>query len=277
METGELEWESAVDACGLEGPYQYWPMYGKGKLLADHKIYITTGEHSHTQPLFREWKLYCFDAETGAGIWNITGLMNTLSIADGYLVAHDSMDNQIYCFGKGQTATTVEAPLTAVPLGSSVVIQGTVTDQSPGAKDTPAIADEDMTAWMEYMYHQRPIPMEAKGVPVTLDAVDPNGNFVHIDTVRSDMGGMFKKMWAPEMEGEYTIIATFEGSDSYSSSYAETALGVGPAPAPSGPIEPEPTEPAEAPLITTEIAIIIAVVVVAIIGIVAFWALRKRK
>jgi len=51
------------------------------------------------------------------------------------------------------------------------------------------------------------------------------------------------------------------------------------------PTEPEPTEseptepeqPAEAPLITTEIAIIAAVVVVAVIGIVAFWALRKRK
>ena len=42
--------------------------------------------------------------------------------------------------------------------------------------------------------------------------------------------------------------------------------------------EPAVEEPAaEAPFITTEIAILIAVVVAAIIGIVAYWALRKRK
>ena len=64
------------------------------------------------------------------------------------------------------------------------------------------------------------------------------------------------------------------GSESYWMSSAQTALGVTAAPSPSGPIEPEP---AEAPLISTEVAIIAAVVVAAIIGIVAFWVLRKRK
>jgi len=205
-------------------------------------------------------------------------------IADGYVVSLNAYDNRIYCYGKGPSATTVEAPMTAVPLGDSVVIRGTVTDQCAGAKRlveegkfhiVPAIADKDQQAWMEYMYMQQAIPGDAIGVEVSLDAVDPNGNFVHIDTVRSDMSGMFKKMWAPEMEGEYTIMATFGGSKAYYSSYAETALGVGPAPAPSGPIEPE--APTEAPLITTEIAIIIAVVVIAVIGIVAYWALKKRK
>jgi hypothetical protein len=129
---------------------------------------------------------------------------------------------------------------------------------------------------MEYLYMQQEIPGDATGVEVSLDAIDPNGNFVHIDTVRSDLSGMFKKMWTPDMEGEYTIIATFEGSRAYYSSYAETSVGVGPAEAPSVPIEPEePT--AEAPLITTELAIVIAVVVVAIIGVVAYWVVRKRK
>ncbi len=40
------------------------------------------------------------------------------------------------------------------PLGTSVMITGSVTDQSPGAAGTPAISDEDMSAWMEYMYVQ---------------------------------------------------------------------------------------------------------------------------
>lgn len=45
-------------------------------------------------------------------------------------------------------------------------------------------------------------------------------------------------------------------------------------PAPAQPIEPEPSE---APLITTEIAIIAAIAVAVIIGIAAYWILRKRK
>jgi uncharacterized protein HemX len=50
-----------------------------------------------------------------------------------------------------------------------------------------------------------------------------------------------------------------------------------PEPTTPEPTEPEPTEPTEAPLITTEIAIIAAVTVAVVIGIVAYWALKKRK
>jgi hypothetical protein len=50
-----------------------------------------------------------------------------------------------------------------------------------------------------------------------------------------------------------------------------------PEPTEPEPTEPEPTEPAEAPLITAETAIIIVVAVAAVIGAVAYWALRKQK
>lgn len=50
-----------------------------------------------------------------------------------------------------------------------------------------------------------------------------------------------------------------------------------PEPTEQEPTEPEPTEPSEAPFITTEVAIIVAVAVAAVIGTVAYWALRKRK
>ena len=43
------------------------------------------------------------------------------------------------------------------------------------------------------------------------------------------------------------------------------------------PEEPEPEAATEAPLISTELAIIIAVVVVAIIAAVAYLVIRKRK
>jgi len=278
LNTGKLEWSYSAGVSGLETVYGSWPL--TTSVIADGKIYAYTNEHSPGSRLYKGAKLHCIDAETGEGLWALSGWWGHThygyggpAIADGYLVVANYYDGLIYCIGKGETETTVSASPAIIPDGSSVLITGTVTDQSPGAEGTPAIADEDMTAWMEYLYQQKPMPMDATGVPVTLDAIDPNGNYISIGRVTSDMSGMFKKMWTPETEGEYTIIATFEGSDSYWSSYAETAIGVGPAVSPAGPIEPEPG----APFITTEIAIIAVVAVVAIIGVVAFWVLRKRK
>ena len=50
-----------------------------------------------------------------------------------------------------------------------------------------------------------------------------------------------------------------------------------PEPTTPEPTEPEPTEATEAPFITTEIAILAAVAVACVIGVVSFWALKKRK
>ncbi len=52
---------------------------------------------------------------------------------------------------------------------------------------------------------QQAMPSNAKGVEVTLDTVDPNGNFVHIGTVTSDISGKFSYMWTPEVPGKYTV------------------------------------------------------------------------
>ena len=116
-------------------------------------------------------------------------------IADGRLLSLNSYDNEIYCYGKGPSATTVSAPQIDPTLGSSVTITGTVTDQSPSGrlnanygldfslKGTPAISDDSMQAWMEYKFMQQAMPTDAKGVPVSLDAIDPNGNYIHIGTL----------------------------------------------------------------------------------------------
>ena len=277
LKTGQLEWIYSTGSSGFETVYGVYPLTAhRSAFIADNKVYIMTGEHSPSQPNFRGGRLHCIDSTTGDGVWNILGWYETSQpvVADGYLVAVNGYDNTLYCFGKGQTAITVDSPLTAVPLGSSLVIRGTVTDQSPGATGTPAIADEYMTQWMEYLYMQQPCPMMVNGVEVKLETLDPNGNFYEIGTVTSDASGMYKLMWEPPVPGEYTIIATFAGSESYFSSYAETAIGVATAQSAGGPIEPEPTE---APLITTELAVIIAAVIIAIALIAGFWILRKRK
>jgi hypothetical protein len=274
IHTGELLWTYESESSGFESPYGDGRYPFSISVIADGKIYLHSSEHSPTKPYWRGSKLRCVDVNTGDELWKLPVWVNGPLIADGYLVCQNCYDNQIYCFGKGQTTTTVTAPNMGVPLGSSVMISGTVTDQSPGAKGTPAIGDEYMSEWMEYLYMQKPCPMMVNGVTVKLETLDPNGNFYEIGTVTSDASGMYKLMWEPPVPGEYTIIATFEGSDSYYSSYAEAAIGVEEAPAPSGTIEPEPTEGFA--ITTTELAII-AVAIIALVGIIAFWALRKRK
>jgi len=176
------------------------------------------------------------------------------------------------------------APENVQPLGTKVLIKGAITDESSGTKSSlltarfpngvPAISDEDQSAWMEYLYQQQPCPADAEGVEVVITTFDPNGNTYEIGRATSDVSGLYSLMWEPPVPGKYTIIATFEGSDSYFSSYAETAIGVEEAPSPAAPIEPEPTEGFA--ITTTELAII-AVAIIALVGIVAFWALRKRK
>ena len=109
------------------------------------------------------------------------------------------------------------------------MITGTVTDQSPNSalNGTPAISDEDQGRWMDYMVTKTIAePTNVTGVDVTLQAVDPNGNIVNIGTVTSDQSGVFKKLWTPEVPGEYTIWAKFAGSQSYGGSSAETAVGI---------------------------------------------------
>jgi len=272
-ETGETAWKF-YSGDTTETAYNTWPFWLQ-LAIADGKIYVGNGEHTPTPVMMRGSRLYSLNANTGEEIWSISfGGGGAKAIADGKLIACNVNDLTMYAFDKGQTSTTVTASPTVIANGASVLIQGTVLDQSPAQPGTPAIADEYMTEWMEYLHMQKPMPMDATGVKVTLDAIDPNGNFISIGTVTSDMSGMFKKMWTPEHEGEYTIIATFEGSESYYSSYAETAIGVDPAPSPPQPLEPEPSE---APLITTEMAIIVAAVIVAVAVIVGFWISRKRK
>jgi hypothetical protein len=162
----------------------------------------------------------------------------------------------------------VEAPSTGVSKGAPVTITGTVTDQSEGQKDTPAISDADMGSWMEYLKMQQPMPTNAKGVPVALTAVDPSGITVTIGEVTSDIGGSYGISWTPTLEGRYQIMATFGGTDSYGSSYATTYLTVGPALASTG-----PSTASSAPI---DLYIIAATVVILIAIAIATIAIRKR-
>jgi hypothetical protein len=64
-------------------------------------------------------------------------------------------------------------------------------------------------------------------------AIDPNGNTVDIGEVTTNgYYGTYSFDWTPDMEGDYQIIVSFDGDDSYGSSSASTSIVVG-APAPT--------------------------------------------
>jgi len=153
----------------------------------------------------------------------------------------NAYDQRIYAIGKGPSAVTVTAGPKVIASGTSQVIEGTVMDISPGTEEyairarfpngLPAIADEDMSEWMKHVYVQFARPAGATGVPVKIEIVDPNNQYSWIGTATSDADGNFAYSWKPQIEGQYTIIATFDGSASYYGSHAVTHMTVDPAPA----------------------------------------------
>ena len=313
--TGTLLWTYTADQTFVGDPWPNYPIYISP--IADGKIYTFTFQHTATTPLYKGAKIYCINATTGQQIWNLMGWPSSIThseaggiVADGYFAYYNIYDSQVYSVGKGPSATTVSAPDTAVPLGNQVLIQGTVMDTAAGTKENqqaadfpngvPAVSDDSMGAWMEFVYMQKPMPTDATGVPVTLTAFDPNKNIEVIGTVTSDASGNYAVDWTPPVPGIYKITATFYGTNSYFSSTAETALDVSKAPAaqvsittPAG--TPPPTAmptstpatsspqvtvtpippPSNAGVPTTYI--IIAVVAIIIVVAAAALALRRRK
>ena len=243
------------------------------------KLYTYNTEHTPTTPLTRGWGIQCINMTNGQGLWKIYGSSeNPAAIADGYLVAGNGADGNLYVYGKGQSTTTVSAPQTGIIAGNTAVITGKVLDQSPAQPGTPCVAAQSMSQYMEYLHMQQPLMglwqnTSIVGVPVSIDAVDPNGNFIHIATVTSDGAtGTFGYTWAPTLAGDYKISATFAGDDSYGSSFATTYASVSNAPAV---VTPAPTPTASASNLATStdlmtymaIGVIAIIIAIAIIGV----------
>lgn len=298
---GTLVWDYYFGDSGQENPYGSYPVHN-GWTIADHKIYVSSDEHSPDSVMWRGSKLWCIDTETGELLWKTIGWLRIPVVADGILTACSGYDNQIYTFGIGPSKTTVSAPQTEIELGKKILITGTVTDQTPGpyckTKDTAAISDQDMGVWMDHIYMQKPLPTDVTGVNVRVDVIDSTGNTETIGTATSSVNGFYSLDWTPKTTGKYCIVATFEGTKSYGPSTAETAIIVGnpdsqPQPtatpsmtaaptvtvAPTGTIAPSPTvAPTPGTGLSTETLLIAGAAVVIIIAVIAAaLVLRKRK
>jgi hypothetical protein len=254
--------------------------YVIGMVMVDGKIYAYAGYSVSYQidPMPRFGMLICTNATTGDIIYTLNGAIYPSAAANGYVIGISVYNWNLYCIGKGTTSTTVTAQQ---QVGGSVLIQGSVLDKSPTSSDAlltskypngvPAISDADMSVWMDYLHMQNATllntPPNCIGVPVSLDALDANGNYMHIGDVTSDGSGVFGYQWTPTTPGLYAVYATFSGSNSYFSSYADTRATVAatttPAPtATSGPSNLATTSDLMTYIVVGVIAIIIAIAIV---------------
>lgn len=281
-DTGKIMWHYVPEAPPFETPYNdngtaTYPGTGT-PILADGMLYVQNDEHTPTAPYTRGYSTYCINATSGELIWKMDEPMVLGAAADGYSVMSDRYSGYTYVLGIGKSQTTISAPGTAISLGQSVVVTGTVTDLSAAQPGAACVSEKSMGAYMSYLHLQSQLqnmlhPDAPTGVPVSIDGIDPNGNYVHIGDTVSDVSGSYSYMWKPDMVGKYTVTATFAGSPSYGSSWATSAVGVTEAPA-----EPEPITIPVPPDYSQQLNIILAAVVVAIIlAIVAIGlVLRKR-
>ena len=163
-----------------------------------------------------------------------------------------NLDGQIYCIGKGPSQTTVVASPKVTQLQNSVLIEGTVTDQSAGAKElvssgrfsaVAAMSDVSQTGWMEYLYMQKPKPADAVGVEVQITIYDPDGNPHNLGTATTDLNGKYVISWTPPKQGTYCVVATFESTNSYWGSQDTTYFQVDPTTAQQPTTTTTPTSP----------------------------------
>jgi outer membrane protein assembly factor BamB len=257
--------------------------------IAGGKAYLGHIEHSPINPMPRGAPFVCLNATTGEVVWRVDGLFRQncwggqAILGDNVIATLDTYDQRIYGIGKGPSATTVTAAPKVSVHGSSVIVEGMITDISPGTQEysktarfpngVPAICDENMSEWMLYVYKQFERPADVVGVEVVVSVLDPNNNFYEIGRTTSDASGFFKLVFTPLVPGEYTIIASFEGSGAYYESFAETGINVEEAPEAT----PEPTV---APVSAADLYLVPGIagiiVAIAVVGAILMLMLRKR-
>jgi len=251
---------------------------------------LGTTEHSPDSPYYKGAQYRCINATTGEEIWTMTGWGTGMYVgsydvvADGFFAYLNCYDMQVYSVGKGPSATTVSASPKVSVHGNSVLVEGTVIDTAAGTKQdeqvarfpngVAAVSDASVSGWMEYVYMQKPCPIDVTGVEVVVTVFDPNNNYYEVGRATSDGAGFYSLDFTPEVPGKYTVVASFGGSKAYWPSFAETAIKVDDA---VSAVTPEPTQApaslADQYLLPATGGIIAAI---AIVGIVLALLLRKR-
>jgi hypothetical protein len=243
--TGNLMWytntSKLIGSSGLETPYNIWPLWAFLSGCTSNNILYAPIGHEYDAPLFRGSQLLAVNMTDGSLVWSeLSTSVESTIIVDGKLVTLNAYDNQLYCFGKGPSVMTVDAPTVGVTTSTPITITGTILDNSPGTSQLlvksnygnglPCVSDASQSLFMEAVYQQQPMYSNMTGVPITISVIDANNNQREIGTTTSDLSGTFALTWTPDISGDFTVIANFKGSNSYYPSSAEAHFFAGETP-----------------------------------------------
>jgi outer membrane protein assembly factor BamB len=287
ISTGALIWQYHTPSGGFESPYGTEPLwcFSVGT-VAGGELFVPEG-HMYSPPLFHGAQQLALNLTNGKLVWSINAfdVTSAPAISDGIMATLNAYDNQIYAYGKGPSATTVTAPDVGVTTATPVTITGTVMDISAGSQQNavaanfphglPCVSDASMSQFMEAVYEQQPMPTNLTGVPVTIAVTDSNHNCYDIGTVTTNpLTGFYSLTWTPIIPGNFTVTATFAGTQSYYGSYAQTAFYAS-SPAPTASPYPSPVT-GLASTGTVELGVAAIIIVIIIIG-AAILAVLMRK
>ena len=287
--TGAEQWNFIGPSAGMQEASSTYLMEGVNAQTVGGGIVLTGTSNSHGDQLFRGGELYALNTTTGQVVWSIDGFYaqghaGSNAIADGYVVAFDAYDNEIYCIGQGPSKTTITAPQIGATTQTPIVITGSVTDLAAGTKEDqiasnypnglPAVSDASQSQFMEAVYMQQPMPNNITGVPVTLSVIDSNGNNYNIGSTTTNPSGTYGLTWTPQIAGNYTVTATFGGTNSYYGSTATTYLYASEPAITSAPTQVPIQSIADTYLLPGIVGIIIAIAVVG--AVLALLVTKKR-
>ncbi|MGO8805920.1 MAG: Ig-like domain-containing protein [Candidatus Bathyarchaeia archaeon] len=296
--TGQLLWTYGNGAPGSDNStygglnvfYGDYPT--QIQAVGNGVIYLATNEHTVPNPIYKGAVTFAINATTGQLIWKLSDYPSEWNlpgseyvVGDGFATFMNGYNNQIYSVGRGPSKTTVTSPDIGVTTATPVTITGTVMDISAGTTQSqqaadfpngvPCSSDASMTAWMGYVYQQQPEPTNFTGVQVTIAVTDSNNNCYNIGTAVTNPDGFYSLTWTPTISGNFTVTATFAGTNAYWPSSSTTAFFAS-TPAPTG-------APAATPLTglasntTLEYGIVaIAIIIIVIGAVLALLVTRKR-
>ena len=284
---GSLKWHYSTPSGGYESPYGTEPLWVfTVGTVAGGELFLPEG-HMYSPPLFHGAQQLALNTTNGNVIWSIDAFDVTSgpAISDGIATTLNAYDNQIYAYGKGPSSTSVSAPQIGVTTATPITITGNVLDISAGSQQNavaanfahglPCVSDASMSQFMEAVYMQQPMPTNITGVPVVLYVLDSNNNYRSIGSTTTNAQGNYGLTWTPDIPGNYTIYATFAGTQSYYGSSASTYIH---ASSPAATAAPTAT-----PLsgIATQSALeyigIAIIIVIIIIGVVIMLMLSRKR
>ena len=288
LNNGTIAWTFNMGSAGYNTPYGIYPIWGFGsQSIADGMLFLSESR-MYDPPLFPGAQKLAINCTNGQLVWSELGFYgrDASAISMGEMLAWNSYDGQIYAYGQGPSKTTVTAPDVGVTTATPITITGTVTDISSGSQQNavamnfpnglPCVSDASMSQFMQAVYMQQVMPTNLTGVPVTISVTDSNHNTYVIGKTTSDpYTGTYGLTWTPIVPGNYTVTATFAGTQSYYGSSA-TSYFYASSPAPTASPYPSPVS-GLASFASLELGIAAVIIVIIIcVAILAVLMLRKR-